>query len=786
MFKRLKFAGIVLTAGFALAAIYSLVGPKAHTSALSGSVIISTGVFDGSNRQVGMSIPGSVDTPAEFKTYVNNLLYNNSAFGIPGSSYNMYGAAFIVETMLHGQINYNADNALVQAARADYATWANYIDQYAAAGRITGLTSFYSSTIPAGKINSMHVCDTSKLAGCGDNYRAVYNNTNGTDAHRYAFYTMSTPEASTLIIFTNPDGTTFQIRRECANVIGSASKLGGWTMSGRTTATNETSAARGSNPYPGDKIRFSHYVKDQGPSATGQDIWFALLDHPSGAVVQGGQNSGQYSAGQEKLVDANEVLTIPLNATTGTQYCRKVLYDWAASNGSRNGIGAPACVTVIAPYNLNPSINVQINGGATAGNFAEPGDTITFTYAVNNSDNGASSGTNCTIYGLSRNNYYAIPSPVDTTSDPGFAQPAHGCPRNFPANTNTVLVTETVPAASVVANKSICRTLVVSPASPTVASRPVEACAYVATKPYVRTYGGDISAGGGVETAPDTCPSSTGAAIIGWNKRSSGGYAGAGVQFAAYAMSTIFDAASSLGASAGTPTGLSFANTSTSVANGRFGGSFGSAPCIPDYYGARPATVNPLPASIGTSLASGAYGTNPATPGNYTLGGGTVQPGVKATLYVNGNLFISSNIIYGGSGSWSSASVPSLRIIVLGNIFIDNDVTQLDGLYVAQPNGASGVIHTCALNSSPYTPISNNVLTSQCNKKLTVNGSFAAQQIRLLRTAGTLRQSDAAETSASNNIAEVFNYNPALWIVQPPANTGAAGYDSINSLPPVL
>lgn len=510
-------------------------------------------------------------------------------------------------------------------------------------------------------------------------------------------------------------------------------------------------------------------------------------------TVLGGTNSGSYSSGQEKLVNTQAGVIVPLNAAAGTQYCRRILWDWRNSSAAGEyglgtaGMGQLACATVAASYNLTPSINVQINGGAVAGNRAEPGDTVTFTYAVNNTGNGASSNTACTIYGLSRNGYYTPPNPSDSVSDAGFVQPAHGCPRNFAGATNTTLVTETVPAASIVANKSVCRSLYVTPAIPAGTPRYTESCVYVTVKPYARVYGGDVSAGGGLVTSPNSpnsCTQNSGAAVIGWNKRSASSYAGAGVQFAVYAISTIFDTASSLGGGSGPPATLSFRNTSTNVANGNFGGLFGTTACIQDHYSTKPSTTTALPASIGAGLASGSY----SATGNVQLSGGVINPGTKVNIYVDGNLYIGSNITYAGSGSWTSGNVPMLRLVVRGNVFIDNDVTQLDGLYVAQPNGAvGGTIYTCALGVAPFTPMTlNGSLGTQCDLKLTVNGGFVAKQVHLLRTIGTLRQSNAAEASTSGNIAETFNYNPALWISQPPVPAGAASYDAINSLPPIL
>jgi len=118
---------------------------------------------------------------------------------------------------------------------------------------------------------------------------------------------------------------------------------------------------------------------------------------------------------------------------------------------------------------------------------------------------------------------------------------------------------------------------------------------------------------------------------------------------------------------------------------------------------------------------------------------------------------------------------------VKGNIYIAPGVTQLDGFYIAQASSGSatnGVIYTCA--SAPFTaaPLNRN-LQNTCSTALTVNGSFNARQVWLLRTAGTL----------STTPAEKFNYVPELWLSAPFDNGlgGTSGdYDSITSLPPVL
>lgn len=309
-------------------------------------------------------------------------------------------------------------------------------------------------------------------------------------------------------------------------------------------------------------------------------------------------------------------------------------------------------------------------------------------------------------------------------------------------------------------------------------------------------YGGDVSTGASVEApaGSGTCTQNNQAAMAGWNRLSAGGWAGAGVQYAAYALSRIYEVASSTWGSAQAPAGLSFANTTTSdIPGGDFGGRFGSVPCIPDHYATKPTTLADNMSSQNLdSYGTGVYYNNGnmhfTAPGNVT----TIDPGQETVIYVNGNVHLSTNVHY--TGSWNPANVPIFRLIVRGNIYIDTSVTRLDGVFIAQPNGSSGgIIYTCAsATPAPYTApgttnFPSNTVGARCGSKLTVNGSFIAKQVQLWRTTGTLRQSASGEANGSGNIAEVFNFSPALWINQPDlSGLVESDYDAIVSLPPVL
>jgi hypothetical protein len=319
----------------------------------------------------------------------------------------------------------------------------------------------------------------------------------------------------------------------------------------------------------------------------------------------------------------------------------------------------------------------------------------------------------------------------------------------------------------------------------------------VANQPYVRVFGGDVSAGNAQSSA--TCNPGAddyNAAVVSWNT-GSGVYNGAGAQFAAFAVGDIDYFASSqsgVGNSKGiAPSGLAFANT-TKGANGLYGGKLGSGslPCMTNYYNvpAGATNINSNVINLAT-LASGAY----VYTGAATLTiHGTLNSGPNASriqLFVNGkNVYIDNNIKYGGN--WGSISdIPMLELVVnRGNIYVSNAVGELDGTYVAQNSqangkGAGGQIATCATASGPVA-LDNN-LYGNCNNQLVVNGAFVANDVLLERSVHTLSNSSTdSPANISSSAAEQFNYNPSVWAVQPVVPPGALTYNTIVDLPPVL
>ncbi len=168
----------------------------------------------------------------------------------------------------------------------------------------------------------------------------------------------------------------------------------------------------------------------------------------------------------------------------------------------------------------------------------------------------------------------------------------------------------------------------------------------------------------------------------------------------------------------------------------------------------------------------------------------------KHTIYVDGNVYISGNIAYSGSPWGSISTIPNFTLVVRGNIYIDKAVTQLDGVYIAQPRNTTtgGTIYTCANSTGGYalSSIATNCLGGGYGagtasvSQLTFNGAVVANKLVLNRAIGDIVPTAPAASMAS----EVFNFTPEV-LLSPPVfkaeqSSGNGVYDDIGILPPIL
>lgn len=362
--------------------------------------------------------------------------------------------------------------------------------------------------------------------------------------------------------------------------------------------------------------------------------------------------------------------------------------------------------------------------------------------------------------------------------------------------------------------------------------------AHADTKPYFKVYGADIFAGGWFNNGSTACSTALGSnyqdsdttgatdrngGIVTFTKSSGSGnpLGGSSGQYGVFALGAIdgnFNSGNGF-YSDSTKKGsvkadsLTFSNNNSDDFGGSFQWAKGTSPhtragnCIPDYYspttsgGKRDSTAKEFDASSipGWYGASGQFWykniANDPTPLNLISAPLTVGAGQHFTVFVNGNVFIGSNITYANNST--PDTVPKFALVVNGSIYVGPGVTQLDGLYIAQPNPATanpmqadtGVFWTCHLNSTA--PV-DDALPNTCSQRLTVNGAVIAKQVQFMRSAGSdvpSATTTASENLSAQNSSETFNFTPEMIMGGPffnPTPVTTLKIQSLISLPPIF
>jgi hypothetical protein len=388
----------------------------------------------------------------------------------------------------------------------------------------------------------------------------------------------------------------------------------------------------------------------------------------------------------------------------------------------------------------------------------EPTETATFTHSIIPGQ--ANQGTTTGNWQITRTENGATTATTSGSFSVGNAVIAVGGSRTYIAGAGDV-------------GRLICEYLTLSNTSSGVTvnnpNPSATACVRVIARPIVKFSGLDVD----FCTNPNNLTNPVGG-VHTWAKLKDGAYVGSSSQYALF----VYDAISGDGAdkrgfftgaatTVADPKKLTFANT----VGGIFGGDWGdTTPCtnyFEEEYGTSGEKLpNPLPIDGSIVNHSSASSIAEATP-----------VGTNRTVYVNGDATITGNITYTSVG-WTLGNIPSYRLIVNGNIYINPGVAQLDGFYFA-----TGNIYTCSTDSS-YSP-SNASYYTDCDNPLVVNGAFESLgSIKYWRTANTLATSD---TTAA---AETFNFSPEMFLTTQWIDNGSSSsgnpIQSIKSLPPVF
>jgi hypothetical protein len=657
----------------------------------------------------GNAIPSWIDRSAEFIAYVRCKLTSTNDYA-PYRARERTGAAFLIQTMIG-----NTGSKITSLSDSRVAEWEARVRFYAAMGWINWSTSYVHSH------NSLYQ---------GSNTSASPNDD--------AFFD---DNGSAISIVFRGGGREYAIRRQCVNPLGATALLDNPTfnMSGDSNVSAPgIPAGKNIQVTPGTVLTWTHTLTASGATSPGSIDW---TTHSQSGVQYNSGDAGTFANGQTKTANT---YTFTAPSTIGSVHCRYIRWTPDTNNGG-TGTGPQACATIIEDYDLNPTVAVNQSS-------AGEGDTVTFTYRVENSGDSDSPPAQC------------IPQDGAGATIGGVALTCSAS-QSFPGDSGIVSVgTENIVIAGQPAGTRICRQLVIQPAANGVASRTSTlTCVVVAKFPYVHFMGGDVWAGGGFATHTPACNTN---AKITTSGQALGGtspteFAGSVVEYQAFALNSVRGFGSSshplvdLGGFTSAGRRLTYANSDP--INLSHLGSYGAAAhCMQDYVALLNSSATPLP---GGSPITINVGTQPS--GVYRTGSelhlhGTMPAGSRQVYISNSNIFIDSDIRYPDNYA-DVGQIPSLTVIGNNsNVVVMNNVSRIDGLYVAQGNGvARGIFRTCWPKTNPQ------AAGDICDQRqLVVNGAVVAGQIDLWRSYG----SEGATVAERRNAAEVFNFNPEMYL----------------------
>lgn len=395
---------------------------------------------------------------------------------------------------------------------------------------------------------------------------------------------------------------------------------------------------------------------------------------------------------------------------------------------------------------------------------ASPGDNITFTPSISATNFRNSMTVNCTVR---RTIAPSGGSPADVGAQPCVTT---GGSSNITISGNGTVTlrgnTYNIPT-NMAPGSTICDTITIT--NPTddkyfngAGDKTAQSCVKVIGRPYLQVLGNDVWAGGRFDFTNNQCggaPTPRLSSISSWVA----GGAGAMGRYGVMALGAITGFGS--GGQPGN-TGLDFANTPS------LGNLGAQTRCMPNYY-SRIGTAGAAWPGIGgltANMGKKTYFVN----GNVTIGGGTIPEGTQVALVVNGTATITGDINYASAAS--GANMPSFWLVANGNVNVQENVTKISGLYVAEGTSVSqGTFQTCVRSGQSVTY--NPMTTTGCSSTLTVNGAVIADRSFWQRTEGTAVTGQPA--------AEIVDFNTGLYLTSPVQSTINVETQDSKELPPI-
>ncbi|MFZ2125161.1 MAG: hypothetical protein WA087_01560, partial [Candidatus Saccharimonadales bacterium] len=410
-------------------------------------------------------------------------------------SQNGTGAAFIVYTML-GKSGKDRDKDI------DGDDWDDLEDRLRSLDNRGNID--WSETVSL-KINSYHQKWTEEKTKKGKTTTKTY--------HDDAFYSKSSGEKS--IVFYDDDGKVlYALAHKCANPMGNVDdglpEPNEWDVSVSSKITKTGSL------LPGDTVRWTHTVKNEGPDATDQDVEYR---NENNSALGGSESDHDFDAGQKDNASKSfDHTSRTINSNdAGTQWCSATSAKPRSWDNSDRITSSNACVTLLYKYTLDPFITPSVSGTI------EANTSFTVTPSVRNNGPTRSRNTQWQISQIIVEPGYAIPHESATGNSPQAPCVAYfiaaGASCSIITNgTGTsvfsvglsTLAAKSVTAGDYEVGTKLCFAFSVQPRASSVPSNPgsddqwansAPVCMIIGKKPKVQIWGGDVMSGGIIQTS---------------------------------------------------------------------------------------------------------------------------------------------------------------------------------------------------------------------------------------------------------------------------------------------
>lgn len=575
-----------------------------------------------------------------------------------------------------------------------------------------------------------------------------------------------------------------------------------WSTTGTTTVkVNGTAGA--TTASPGDKIVWTHQLKNNGPS-TSSSIESKTVNSGFGDDSYNGTKnikSGTMASGATRSPADKTEYTVK-ESDVGATLCQQLQWTPTNSSGGKNGTSSKTCVTIPYNYSLTPSVTldktiadsgdtVSIAGNLTNENGSKTDDTTwQFSYIViptgtstppSMSGNSESGSTPCA--------YYKSKASTITCTAPTFSggtTATNGSQVFTFSSSNYTFPDRQAIVPDLPVGTKICYALSVKGRSSTSTDWQHSnlACVVIGKHPVLQTYGGDVIVGRNGGSSGSNIATSIKTVL---DKRY-----GSWSEYGIIAAGSVSGMASASGYAGGVdPVGICAVsnltlNNRTNPTDACLASAVGSYT-----YGAASSTVANRFAIVSTtpqisgdvtvsSLASGKTYTNNTSGSEIrlTMGSPATLPAGKWVVInaPNATVKIMGDLRYTTSALTKLSDIPQI-VIIAKNIIVSDSVTQIDAWLVATGTGTEGRINTCGAGGVTE---ATTITSKNCDKKLTVNGPVITNRLILRRTAG------AGTGTASGDPAEVFNLRPDayLWALSLQTSTPKAQTVQTVELPP--